>query len=282
MLVCHTVKFKTGAAGVDLFFVISGYIMATIAPGRTPVEFLKARLRRIYPIYWIASVPWLILVYRMGWLSAPKLLSSITLWPVFGQFYRPSLPAGWSLCFEMAFYLAVAASLAWGARWVLIAYAGMVVASFVYPMPLTQFLGNLITVEFLAGVLIARFQPKLSAWWLVPAFALLVLSPDLSKIVIEQRPDRLMWWGLPAVLIFSVALSNEGLFQHKAFDLPVFLGDASYSIYLWHQFILLGKLPVWLGMFACVSVGSISYLYLEKPIARMRTRQPRPLLAGGR
>lgn len=50
---------RLGAAGVDLFFVISGFIMATISAGKTPREFLIDRLWRIYPIWWIACSVWL-------------------------------------------------------------------------------------------------------------------------------------------------------------------------------------------------------------------------------
>src|SRR3954471_15137123 len=53
-----------GAAGVDLFFVISGFIIANVAQGRTSDEFLRDRLWRIYPLWWVAAVPWLFMVPR--------------------------------------------------------------------------------------------------------------------------------------------------------------------------------------------------------------------------
>jgi len=68
-----------GAAGVDLFFVISGFIMANVAKERSASEFLRDRLWRIYPLWWIAVLPWLFMVPRGGTFVA----SSLTLWPIY-------------------------------------------------------------------------------------------------------------------------------------------------------------------------------------------------------
>ena len=54
VLLCHTAGWSLGAAGVDLFFVISGFIIGTVMPGRDARSFFADRLRRIYPIYFVA------------------------------------------------------------------------------------------------------------------------------------------------------------------------------------------------------------------------------------
>ena len=108
-------RFVNGAAGVDLFFVISGFIMATIVaaqPDRTPQKFLLDRFWRIYPLWWIAVVPW-ILWTLPDW---QRLTTSITLWPIFGTWQTPALRVGWTLSFEMLFYFAVAASMRVGVK----------------------------------------------------------------------------------------------------------------------------------------------------------------------
>jgi len=48
---------RVGTAGVDVFFVISGFIMATIAAGKTPTEFMADRIWRIFPIWLVAVSP---------------------------------------------------------------------------------------------------------------------------------------------------------------------------------------------------------------------------------
>ena len=55
-----------GSAGVDIFFVISGVIMATVAPGRTAAEFIQARVLRVVPIYLLCSIPALPIMVGFG------------------------------------------------------------------------------------------------------------------------------------------------------------------------------------------------------------------------
>jgi peptidoglycan/LPS O-acetylase OafA/YrhL len=129
-----------GRAGVDLFFVISGFIMVLV-PGQTRSgaqsawEFLVKRAVRIYPPYWVVTLA----VIAIWWLSGgflmafligknPNWIASLTLWP---QDRYPILLVGWTLIHEMYFYLVFAALLfapiAWRPRllalWALIVLA---------------------------------------------------------------------------------------------------------------------------------------------------------------
>jgi exopolysaccharide production protein ExoZ len=103
-----------GAAGVDVFFVISGFIMATITNARviTPFEFLRDRLVRIAPAYWIVTL-FLVLLAAAVPLSFPTftapayhLLFSLAFIPhtdpLGGSF--PVLVPSWTLNYEMFFY----------------------------------------------------------------------------------------------------------------------------------------------------------------------------------
>ena len=90
---------RLGAAGVDLFFVISGFIMAHVAVGRTSGQFMRDRIWRIYPMWWLAVIPWLFILN----FGVPNLLASATLWPVYGATFSYPLPKlGWTLCSDDA------------------------------------------------------------------------------------------------------------------------------------------------------------------------------------
>ncbi|WP_269219752.1 acyltransferase family protein [Brevundimonas vesicularis] len=98
-----------GAVGVDVFFVISGFIIATTTQGQTGVgaagAFLWRRLRRVAPIYWLLSLPILVGMARGGTLSPQVAAATFLFWPFSGlEMTFPALGPGWTLCFEMLFY----------------------------------------------------------------------------------------------------------------------------------------------------------------------------------
>jgi peptidoglycan/LPS O-acetylase OafA/YrhL len=82
-----------------VFFVISGFIIATVMRGRTAAEFYRDRLRRIYPAYWVATVPWLLLAIWGGLTTPERTLSSLTLWPIYSAYAEPYLRVAWTLSF---------------------------------------------------------------------------------------------------------------------------------------------------------------------------------------
>src|SRR6476469_3781066 len=104
VLIAHTSNDPTGQVGVDIFFVISGFIMGIVAPGRAPAEFLMSRLRRVYPPYVLAAIPMIVGFYLLGQMSFQSVLTDATLWPWWGSFLRPTLSPGWTLSFELLFY----------------------------------------------------------------------------------------------------------------------------------------------------------------------------------
>jgi exopolysaccharide production protein ExoZ len=311
-----------GAIGVDIFFVISGFIIARtsfIDRKLEAADFVWKRLRRIVPIYWLLTIPWIFVRLREGSLTGDGIVATLFFWPAAGDAVtEPILVLGWSLCFEMLFY-AVSAMVLMVDRPVAIvvalaAYMLAWVARVTTGKPTFQFLGNPIVLEFLAGVLIAwvtsgaRLQVR---GWLVALLGVAALALLLNGLIrgtgaISELQyvlsgnlslARCRAWGVPAAcLVFVVvALEQHGAgFVQTAWLAPwVFLGDASYSIYLIHPLALLAvryygnlvhlqqsaELTVIVSMLIACAAGALCYVALERPMlrylqARSRWRRP--------
>lgn len=296
--------FAIGAAGVDVFFVISGFIMWVISARRpvAPLAFLKERLRRIAPVYWLATVvmigggiaglfPNLILsvehvVASLLFIPA-RSPSSGELWPVLVQ--------GWTLNFEMFFYVVFAASLmlprhrrlpAMAAIFVFLVLLGLAIDTdnalfMTYTRP--------VILEFVAGMIVAEF-------WLRGRVAgprsgvALVLGALLgfAALAVLRLPFDERILGPLAVMLVVGTLSIEAAGWLRKWALPTLLGDASYSIYLWHTFVIsvVAKMAAMIGLaplptlFAALVAGTlagvVAYFVVERPLTR-RTRSRLPL-----
>src|SRR5262249_31198174 len=125
---------KIGGSGVDLFFVISGFIMvytnfSTFMQPRAATSFLRRRIIRIVPMYWICTTGVVLLLAL-----APQLFSSVQFdWTYVISSYvfllsqnsagdiGVVIQTGWTLCFEAYFYLWFALLLNWPRQWFLFA-----------------------------------------------------------------------------------------------------------------------------------------------------------------
>ncbi len=298
-----------GPAGVHLFFVISGCVMVFASRGASPAQFLLSRTTRIYPIYWLYTslmvVAALLLPAHISSvnLSFSAILKSYALWP---DTQAPILSVGWSLIFEMYFYLIWTLLLALALPMVpfLIAWAVFlcVVAASGYEAqwPLMTLATSPLILEFLLGVAIGYIvvQGRARSFaWLLPAGALSVVCAFLFYL---QRPANDMSFatavslGAAFALLLYAAVSHETEKQKmQAFpSWLVKLGDASYSTYLSHVFLLsvMGRLyaMVPLSGFAAEAVfiaicliaanvfGLVSYYLIERPTLRfLRPQLPR-------
>lgn len=270
--------FSVGAAGVDLFFVISGFIMAKVAGGRCALDFLSQRLWRIYPIWWLAVLARLCFVGHSD-LTASRLLASITLWPVWGEYVVPVPPLGWTLSFEMLFYLGVTLAIVVRPAFPLALFGACLFASLHSNAPIFDFLGNPMIFEFLFGFCIARLplRPRLGLPLIVLGVAGLVCTPlhvENARLIAmdpQLAPVRVLFWGLPCALILYGAVALEGSFETRRWNALVLLGDASYSIYLFHLIpIANSSLSWWLNAIAALLFGLVAFFSLERPLLRLR------------
>jgi exopolysaccharide production protein ExoZ len=281
-----------GQAGVDMFFLISGYIMYAVARSDRPIRFLRRRIIRIVPLYWIAT---LFLCFQVaigfpGVLPSPdQLLRSMLFIPQFHPQHSseiwPFLVPGWTLHYEMYFYAMFAIGLAFrrplavtlsiGAVAILIGHLG---ADDQAGAIFTTYTSPIIT-EFFQGMLIALIHQRrsLAAYWLA-------LPIGIAALFIFGNLDapRLLVWGLPSTLILVGCLALEDAKRMPALPLFKLLGDASYSIYLSHAFVLQIGLLLWwkvpvtgwsqfiiftpTALIGCALIGVLTYRLIERPM----------------
>lgn len=238
-----------GAVGVDLFFVISGTVIYLSTQGKDigPGRFLLNRLLRIVPAYWLYSLlaAGLILYFNpvmpTQTFELGHFLLSLLFIPAenpagYGEF--PTLYVGWTLNYEMFFYLLFSLSLLVNERfrpWLTAASLGVVSLVLARQEWVSDFYRNSIVFEFLLGLMIGVCYRR---GWIVQGFwipiALIVAS--LLAILHLQPYPRLLHWGLPSAVIVAACLSLEPYFRRSG--LLKMLGDCSYSVYLLHVIVL--------------------------------------------
>ena len=293
--------FDVGRAGVDVFFVISGFILWRTTAGRDvpPGLFLWRRLTRIAPLYWLTTLG--VAAVAAGWpLFLPEVKPGLThlllslafiphLDPTGLPF--PTLPPGWSLNYEALFYglfaLALAFPRAWRARLILGALTSIVIAGFYLPDP-AYFLGaNPMLMQFAAGVVLGWIAerdalPSAAAGLAMLAGAILLWGVVQTSGVFSEIMRPLLW-GVPALLTAAGAVTLETRARAPSwvsgFGGPSRrLGDASYAIYLTHLPAtaavahLLGVGRPWLFLGAAMIVSTLTGLavhrWIERPLLR--------------
>jgi len=297
-----------GATGVNVFFVISGLIIArTTECPISPANFLYHRIVRIVPIYWaLTSVTLILLVSGFApfghhqptdWREA---ITSFLFVPDFRPgIDKPNGPAlfvGWTLNFEMMFYGMFAVALL-GPRdrrlvVVTIAILGLWLAHFVSASEYVRWLGDDIILCFAAGVTLWRANLAISPTkcvFLILAGLLILASPDLnSAIKTMQHRELLLAIGAAMLVSGAVGLERSGL--HLSKGALVEQGNASYSLYLIHPFVIqaIGKLATKtgvnqsvVGLSATVAlmfivsllVGTVFHRRIESPLTALLRRQ---------
>lgn len=298
---------EAGAAGVDLFFVISGFIMwmTTANTAIAPWEFMRRRLIRICPTYWFFTTLLLIAalvaptLFRQLKLEWPHVVASYLFipWPTpWDGMIAPLLIPGWTLQYEMLFYCIFAVSLglpiAERAKTVTLVLISLAAFGFLFQPrgPVLKTLTGPEMVQFAAGIWIAkawlggwiRLSPRVASAIIAFAIGTLIAKSTLG-IKLHERLGVLVVGALAsAIVVAALALESH---MARWPSIGRLLGDASYSIYLVHTLVISTclKLYALLGLSSPVAglaftiativlttlVGAISYRLIERPTLRL-------------
>lgn len=292
-----------GKSGVDLFFVLSGFVMwiTTSDKPQSAADFWWKRVRRVVPLYWAvtlaAAAVALVVpqILKSTQFDVPHILASLAFLPWLnpsdpaGEMIAPLIVPGWTLNYEMYFYLLFGLCLLVPVRHRIAAITALIgsvflVANLAPQSTAARFYGDTVIFEFVAGVIIGRIY-KTGVSVSSPVVALAVVLGFAVLVFNDYRGfdlPRLITIGIPAAftIFFATAIRIPDL---KAWRWLRLLGDASYSIYLTHIFTLAGSRMIYpwvigtlqsdtlfvvLMMAMSTAVGLASYHLFEVPVGR--------------
>jgi len=238
-----------GGAGVHLFFVISGFVMALVArskPNLRTSEFVRDRVIRIVPLYWIVTFVWIAL-QPPGFATIETLVRSLLFIP--GPEYFPLLGVGWTLNYEMFFYALFAIVAVWlrqSALWLALPLGIATVLPLIVPGHLSSFYGALIIWDFFAGIVILNvhrmpvFQKTgpLFFWFGVLALLAGIVFLDPSSTL---AANPVVPWGIPCAAVVLGAVSTESARKYERVygaRIIQLMGESSYALYLIHPALI--------------------------------------------
>ena len=299
-----------GGFGVDIFFIVSGFIIAYVASYNSS-HFVRRRIIRIVPFYWSATLGLFLIalilpfVLKSTQADMMLLLTSLFFIPHHGpNGVEPLLMLGWTLNFEMYFYLFFAAGLLVSRTYAsvvaigLIALTALLVKSFAPDDSVLQFyFANLILLEFVFGIFIywifRTYKIRAPRLLFRNAFIVVICLSFVALVLQEIYIGVFRWRGLTAgvpaafLVISAIYLERDfGLRSGGRFLLN--LGEASYILYLVHPYIIYSVLRLgfvgaeqfadvwkWLLIVGCLGLSMIIaiglHLFFERPVmARLR------------
>lgn len=284
--------FTEGHVGVSLFMVLSGYLFAAILTDKRVdwLQFWKNRFRRIVPLLAVTQVLWFIIAMTG---DAPNPFENLLSKLLFSELEG----AAWSIATELHYYLLlplilILLSRRWGLALLALAIAAEVVSYYSFSRDYTYhgILGRL--NQFVIGGLIFLYLDRVKYAGIACIFFWVYLiwfdwigghfyyrESDTPILAIRFTLEGI---GFSAVLI---TLKSCRIQPTAAYRLLGYVGEISYSLYLWHLFVLgvffrlagdlpagilhLSLMPVFL---ATTGLSHLSYRYIELPFLTARTR----------
>ena len=248
-----------GVSGVDLFFVISGFVMAqALSQSHVgPLTFLRQRWLRIVPLFALVSAAYLLI--ETAPLPLAAVLMSVTVLPIFdgAGYHQPALYVGWTLGFEFAFYAVVALAIRAPRHRIAALLASTTSAALIggvvnFGWAPVRLLFNPLMLEFALGITVwilwrRGITSRIAAPALVSGIALLAIgiavglgpfvSGDAAAAVAGTTGFARSWtWGLPWALVVTGMIDTRP--AGRVEQVIAHVGDASYSTYLIHPCLI--------------------------------------------
>lgn len=291
--------FSVGGAGVDLFFIISGYIMcvSTYDQPLNFAQFIVRRIKRIMPLYWlVTTVALIVFLYKPTLINSSGgetgIFVSYTLFPNGKKFLNAN---GWTLSYEFFFYFIFGCFIHKGtykaikASSLILMLLTIIGLCYHFNEPLLFFSTDSLLMEFVFGMgcfyLFNKKSIGLNHKYGIGLFitGVLLFALQISIGATNYQKWQGLLWGITILLIFIGLLSLEGLMRRSSFLIKTLLleiGNSSYSLYLIHPFTLSGT-AICLKHFGMASnpylfsiilltisvvTGHLVYLYVERPL----------------
>ncbi|WP_329580833.1 acyltransferase [Kitasatospora sp. NBC_01250] len=285
--------------GVELFFLISGFVICMSCWGKRPKDFLTSRVVRLYPAYWfgVLATAAVVLIAARPWgsyndITPQVILSNLTMmqWPIGSAAVDPVY---WTLWVEMRFYVFFAIVVAFGLTYRRVVLFCMIWAFAAIFAPMVNF--GLLTEAaqpvyapfFIGGMvmyLMYRFKPNFLLWAML-AFSWLLAQNQMPTIMkdYESEANQKLSWTICVVVMtacyLAVLLAALGKLNWISWKWLATAGALTYPLYLLHQeigWIALYSLHKWLSplpLLLTVIAGLLVIAWLvhklvEQPLSR--------------